>query len=202
MNVARSRSINAVDGRFIEPPVHRAAVLASSTLIVPCARHASPLHRSRYVHGRRFAVTMIGEHLRNLRGQRGQPSGSMVVHLEVFNEPGEACLAPTQIVMVVHPLTNKPRPYTAPDKGTAPVAFHGVSCLAPFLALIGNLRSDAVIGVDRQSVFEPGHASAQRCAPDKYSVGFHGLRFIRLRDPSNVRLRQRIGVDGCSSGGL
>ena len=28
---------------------------------------------------------------------RSQQSGSMVVHLEVFNQPGEACLAPTQI---------------------------------------------------------------------------------------------------------
>ena len=49
-------------------------------------------------------VTMIGDNLRHLwfgippvSDVRSQQSGSMVVHLEVFNEPGEACLAPTQM---------------------------------------------------------------------------------------------------------
>ena len=52
----------------------------------------------------RLRVTAIGNNLRHLwfgipplSDVRSQPSGSMVVHLEAVNKPGDACVAPTKI---------------------------------------------------------------------------------------------------------
>ena len=172
------------------------SIIVTGRTIVPLevftnrARRASPLHRCapykvgtacrwRFMGAVSFVcVTMIGDNLRHLwfgippvSNVRSQPSASIVVHLEVFNEPGEACLAPTQMC-------------SRQDRDSVPVAFHGRG----FIRLRDDQlrksassavrhsprvqRSRSTIGVDGGS---PGglynrarHASPlHRCAPYK-----------------------------------